>query len=178
MIDIIVFASILAYNSPRLSNIAFRVIINSLQEFCKSFLPGQPIMAIDYGGKKLGTALSTPDHLICLPYKLLTKADDQIPRLLHLLNQTKACAIVIGLPVNMDGSNSAQTEIVLNFANKLSRLTDLSIFMQDERLTSRLASNLLKTFGLNRRQRDQRDDLAAASLILETTLSAAKKLIV
>lgn len=48
--------------------------------------------------------------------------------------------------------------------------------MQDERLTSKLANNLLKSFGLNRKKRDAQDDLTAASLILETTLESVKRL--
>jgi putative Holliday junction resolvase len=154
------------------------MIIDSLQEFCKFFFNGKKIMAIDYGNKKIGVALSTPDHLICLPYKLISTMNDKekIQELLTIFTKENICAIVVGLPVNMDGSSSIQTTVTLNFAKELSLVTPLPIFMQDERLTSKLANNLLKTFGLNRKQRGEQDDLTAASLILETTLESVKRL--
>ena len=154
------------------------MIIDTLQEFHKFFSPGKPIMAIDYGSKKLGTALTTRDHMICMPYRLILQADNntKIRELLAIIKNENVCAIVIGLPVSMDGHASEQTALTLKFAHELENRTGLPIFMQDERLTSRMADNLLKEFGLNRKQRARQDDLTAASLILETTLESAKRL--
>ena len=76
----------------------------------------------------------------------------------------------------MNGTKSEQTLIVENFANKLTKRTELPIFFQDERLTSKAANNLLKDFGLKRKNRNSIDDLAAASMILETALTSASKL--
>jgi putative Holliday junction resolvase len=135
-------------------------------------------MSIDYGSKKLGTALSALDHSMCLPYRLISKTgdNDKIKELLDIIKDKNICAIIIGLPINMDGTTGPQTDITLKFAKELAARTDLPIFMQDERLTSKLAGNLLKGFGLNRRQQAAKDDLTAASLILETTLESAKRL--
>lgn len=154
------------------------MIIDTLQEFCKFFSQEGAIISIDYGSKKLGTALSALGHSMCLPYKLISKTDDndKIKELLDIIKDKNICAIIIGLPINMDGTPSEQTAITLKFAKELSAKTDLPIFMQDERLTSKLAGNLLKGFGLNRKQRNAQDDLTAASLILETTLESAKRL--
>ena len=82
----------------------------------------------------------------------------------------------MGLPVNMDGTNSEQTKIVVNFVNKLAKKTNLPIYLQDERLTSKAADSLLRNMGFNRKQRNERDDMAAASMILETTLESARRL--
>ena len=76
----------------------------------------------------------------------------------------------------MDGTSSSQAKIVTSFVNKLAKETNLPIYLQDERLTSRAADNMLKNMGFNRRQRNERDDMAAASLILETVLESVKKL--
>ena len=65
-----------------------------------------------------------------------------------------------------------------SFVNKLAKETNLPIYLQDERLTSRAADNMLKNMGFNRRQRNQRDDMAAASLILETVLESVKKIVI
>ena len=65
---------------------------------------------------------------------------------------------------------------MINFVDKLAKKTNLPIYLQDERLTSKAADSLLRNMGFNRKQRNERDDMAAASMILETTLESAKRL--
>lgn len=153
------------------------MIFASLQDFCKFFELGKSIIAIDYGQKKIGIALSSPDHLIPMPLKMIMVIGikEQLVSIMNLLEEKKPCAIVLGFPVNMDGSKSEQSLIVENFANKLAGRTNLPIFLQDERLTSRAADNFIKDLGFNRKKRNQKDDLAAASMILETTLLSVSK---
>jgi putative Holliday junction resolvase len=152
------------------------MIINSLQEFCQFFQKGKPIISIDYGLKKLGLAISTPDHHLPMPLRIIENESDRkkITDVISILKENNICAIVIGLPINMNGTKSEQTLIVEQFATKLTKRTELPIFFQDERLTSKAANNLLKDFGLKRKNRNSIDDLAAASMILETTLDSAK----
>ena len=150
------------------------MIINTLEEFCTFFKLNQPLIGVDYGQKKIGLAISTPDHKMCLPLCMLT-GDSQKKKLNEIATIAKeknACGIVIGLPLSMDGSKSEQTNIVEEFAEKLARRTNLPIFLQDERLTSKAADSLLKSFGLSRKDRNNQDDLTAASMILETTLKS------
>ena len=150
------------------------MIIETIQEFCTFFKERQPLISIDYGQKKIGLAISTPDHKMSLPLQLLL-GDSEKKKLNQIAEITKAknaCAIVLGLPLNMDGTKSEQTIIVERFAEKLEKRTNLPIFLQDERLTSRAADNLLKSFGIKRKVRNTNDDLTAASLILETTLKS------
>jgi len=101
-----------------------------------------------------------------------------VDRIIDFIVKNNICAIVVGLPVNMDGTSSSQAKIVTSFVNKLAKETNLPIYLQDERLTSRAADNMLKNMGLNRRQRNERDDMAAASLILETVLESVKKIVI
>jgi putative Holliday junction resolvase len=108
-----------------------------------------------------------------MPLKLLTGDSDKkkLNEIINIIQEKNAGGIVIGLPINMDGSNSDQTELTEKFAIKLSKRTLLPIFLQDERLTSKAANNLFKDLGFNRKHRNSMDDLAAASMILETTLN-------
>lgn len=154
------------------------MIINSVQEFYSFFEKNRPLLGIDYGNKKIGIAISSHDHAIAMPHSIvLAKSEpDKLNKILDIVIKNNICAIVIGLPVYMDGTHSEQTKTTMSFAQKLSEKTKLPVFMQDERLTSRAADNLLKDMGFNRKQRNQRDDLASASLILETTLLSAGKL--
>ena len=154
------------------------MIITTLQEFCKHFRKGKPVISIDYGTRKLGLAISSPDHHLPMPLKLIVVESDKrkLKELLEIIQEQSVCAIVIGLPLNMDGTKSTQTLLVEGSAAKLSNRNNLPIFMQDERLTSKLADNLLKSFGLKRKNRNAQDDLTAASMILETTLDSIKRL--
>ncbi len=154
------------------------MIINTLQEFYKFFQPNRPILSIDYGQKKIGLGISSPDHHLPMPLKIINgKSDKQkLQKIISIILEKNICAIVIGLPINMDGTKSEQTFIVEKFANQLQISSELPIFMQDERLTSKLASNLLKEIGLKRKERDSKDDLIAACMILETTLESCKKI--
>ena len=111
------------------------MIIDILQEFCTFFKAQQPLIGIDYGQKKIGLAMSTPDHQMSLPFELIT-GDSEKKKLNHIVEVTKnknICAIVVGLPLNMDGTKSDQTIIVEKFAEKLEKRTNLPIFFQDER---------------------------------------------
>ena len=155
------------------------MIIDTLQEFCTFFKLGQPLIGVDYGQKKIGLAISTPDHQMSMPLQLLT-GDSEKKKLNEIADIAKnkhACTIVIGIPFNMDGTKSEQTLIVEKFTEKLERRTHLPIFLQDERLTSRAADNLLKSFGIKRKNRNKNDDLTAASMILETTLQSRQHLV-
>ena len=154
------------------------MIIYTLQEFCKFFKQGMPIVSIDYGKKKIGVAISTPDHNVPMPLQIIRGDSEKkkLQEIVRILVTKNICAIIIGLPINMDGTKSEQTLIVEKFSEKLKNRTNLPIFMQDERLTSIAADNLLKEFGLKRKDRNSSDDLIAASLILETTLNASKRL--
>ncbi|GAB4163137.1 MAG: Holliday junction resolvase RuvX [Rickettsiaceae bacterium] len=154
------------------------MITNSLQEFYQFFCKGRPIIAIDYGLKKVGLAISSPDHHLPMPFKLIISDSEKqkLAEITRILEEKMVCAIVIGWPINMDGTKSNQTIAVEQFAAKLEARTKLPIFFQDERLTSKAADNFLKDLGINRRQRNSRDDLAAASMILETTLDSIKKI--
>ncbi len=154
------------------------MVIESINEFYSLLNKDQAILAIDYGSKKIGTAISTPDHKMAMPYSIITldKEHEKINKINDIITQNNICAIVIGLPLNMDGSTSAQTNIVKKFVDKIAKKLQLPIFLQDERLTSKAANNLLKIMGLNRKQRNQKDDMTAASLILETTLNSMTKM--
>ena len=154
------------------------MIINSLQEFYSFFEISKPLLAIDYGNKKIGLAISSPDHIIAMPHSIIAVDNDRekLDRIIDFIVKYNICAIVVGLPVNMDGTSSSQAKIVNNFVNKLIKKTNLPVYLLDERLTSRAADSMLKNMGLNRRQRNERDDMVAASMILETALESVKKL--
>lgn len=153
------------------------MISPTLDAFCQKLTAGQRLIAIDYGGKKLGVAISDPSLCMALPMNIIVEPNDErkIAHIIRISNENAAGGIVLGLPINMDGTRSEQTEIVQKFADKLASKTNLSIFLQDERMTTKAADNLLKTFGLKRKERNARDDSIAACLILDTVLDYYQK---
>ena len=154
------------------------MIISSLQEFYSFFEPNKPLLAIDYGNKKIGLAISNQNHTMAMPHSMIlaAKEEEKLVKITDFLEKYNICAVIVGLPINMDGSTGKQSEIVTNFARKLAARTNLPIYLQDERLTSKAASSLLKNIGLRRKQRDKIDDMTAASLILETVVNSVRNL--
>lgn len=153
------------------------MVTNNLQEFRQFLKPNQSVIGIDYGQKKVGIAVSNQERTLSMPLKTLNINGnaDKIAAILDLVKSYNACALVMGLPVNLDGTESEQTRIVVKFAENLAQTTALGIFLQDERLTSKAADSLLKSFGLNRKKRNRSDDSIAAGMILETTLDSINR---
>jgi len=146
------------------------MITKDIQEFCLKLGSVGVILAIDFGTKKLGLAISDPSRIMAMPLSVIPA---EISQLKAIIEQRKPAGIVMGLPINMDGTSGAQAALVEKFAQKLFGLCELPILLQDERLTTRAASNALKILGLNRKLRDSRDDQVAACMILETALERA-----
>ncbi|WP_341789657.1 Holliday junction resolvase RuvX [Rickettsia endosymbiont of Polydrusus tereticollis] len=153
------------------------MIIKNLQEFYRLLPVNYPLIALDHGTKKIGVALSNQERTIAMPLCVANAINKkaQITTILNLIEKYKVCGIVIGLPINMSGEIGTQAEIVLKFAEDFTKHTDLPIYLQDERLTTKAANNLLKSFGVKRKERNNNDDVIAASMILETTLDSIKK---
>lgn len=154
------------------------MIVNSLQEFSEVLKSNRPIIAIDYGEKKTGIAISNQERTLSMPIKTIYEVQEQkkIVSILDLITAYSACAIVVGLPMHMNGQISSQAELVLKFVDKLIASSELPIYLQDERLTSKAADNLLKSLGMKRKERNDRDDSLAASMLLETVLGSMARL--
>jgi putative Holliday junction resolvase len=152
------------------------MIVSSLQEFYESLTPNSPILGIDHGAKKLGTAISDPGKIMALPLEVasIEKETAKLDYIKQLVLKYKAGGVVLGLPTYMDGSASSQTHAVNNFAKKLASKISIPIFLQDERLTTAAAQSLLRDTGMKRKQRDMVDDKISASLILEEVIDKLK----
>ncbi|RYE06479.1 MAG: Holliday junction resolvase RuvX [Rickettsiaceae bacterium] len=154
------------------------MITRDLRVFYDGIIKGSPIIAIDYGNRKTGIAISNHEHSFSIPLEIIENISDhaKLDQITSLLNKHSCGAIVIGLPIAMNGSTTEQTKITLGFAAKLAKLTSCLIYLQDERLTSRAANNLLKSFGIKRKARNATDDSVAANIILQDTLNSISKL--
>ncbi|AFC69568.1 crossover junction endodeoxyribonuclease RuvA [Rickettsia amblyommatis] len=152
------------------------MIIKNLQEFYRLLIPNAPLIAIDYGSKKLGIALSNQERSIAMPLNTITEIKIVITALLNIIEKYKVCGVIIGLPIDMSGAVTEQTNIVMKFAEELAKSINLPIYLQDERLTTKAANNFLKSLGVKRKDRNNNDDAVAASMILETVLDSIKNI--
>jgi putative Holliday junction resolvase len=152
------------------------MITKNLQEFHQLLLPKFPLIALDYGTKKIGIAISNQERTIAMPVQSIPENKAQISSIMQLIAKYRACGIVIGLPVNMRGEIGEQAKVVLKFAANFAKNTNIPIYLQDERLTTKAANNFLKSFGIKRKERNNNDDIIAASMILETTLDSINRI--
>ena len=129
----------------------------------------QPVVvALDYGRKRIGIAVSSPLGTVHPRPRLNRKTLEQdLGALRELVLDANAAEAVLGLPHNMDGTISAMEREVREFAKKLAAACDVPVFGVDERLTSAEADARLKELELDGRERKRRIDSAAACIVLE-----------
>lgn len=126
-------------------------------------------LAIDYGLKRVGIAVSDVDGRFAFPRCTLKRETRAafFAELLALLEKEQAEAIVLGLPLHIDGSECLTTRQVRNFAESLKRRTPLPIYWVDEVLSSAIAESELQEFGLKNSEVKRVLDQQAAVFILE-----------
>jgi putative Holliday junction resolvase len=146
--------------------------ILALEEFAAALPGGARLIGIDVGTKTLGLALSDVTRSIASGLVTLRRSRfaADADRLLELAAEHGAGGFVIGLPLSLDGSESARTQATRAFARNLSRLTPLHILLWDERLSTVAAERSLLEADASRRRRAEVIDKVAATIILQGAL--------
>lgn len=133
---------------------------------------GRPLIGLDLGTKTIGVAVS--DRLLTVATPLLTikrsKFTADAAQLLEIADQRQIGGIVLGLPINMDGSEGPRCQATRAFARNLSRLSDIAIGFWDERLSTIAAERALLEADTSRKRRAEVIDHVAASYILQGVL--------
>lgn len=134
-------------------------------------------MGLDIGRKTIGVALSDPAGLTAQPVTTIkrTSLSKDMEEVLGLAAENEVTAIVAGLPLNMDGSHSSQTEFVLKFIEKLKERTDIPLKTWDERLSTVAVERLLIESEMRREKRKEVVDKLAAAYILQGYLDSRRK---
>lgn len=131
------------------------------------------IMALDYGTVRIGIALSDLTQIIANGYANYqrTSLKNDLNHLKQIINENKVGKIVVGLPLNMDGSESSQTLKTKEFIEILrNEIPNIPIEVLDERLTSMVAEKLLISADISRAKRKQVIDKMSATIILQDYL--------
>ena len=128
-----------------------------------------PLLALDPGTKLIGIAISDINKKIATPMEVLEfkKYNDLKEKLLNIIKERKVGGIVIGNPINMDGSIGPRSQSSNSLADNLSSDLKLPILLWDERLSTSAAEKLLIEADLSRKKRSAIIDKIAASFILQ-----------
>jgi len=145
----------------------------------KAAAPAGRLLALDVGAKTIGLATSDALRLLATPLATLKrgKLAADLARLAELARQHEVTALVVGLPLNMDGSEGPRCQSVRQFVANIaahgpSELAGLPVVLQDERLsTAAVTRGMIEDYDMSRAKRAQRVDAAAAAWILESALA-------
>lgn len=121
-------------------------------------------LAIDYGLKRIGLAICDPSEIISSPLTVIKNSDKLIDEIAKIIDSESVEALVIGLPLNMDGSVGPQAEITQKFAQQLEKAVDIPIHFQDERLSTFEAEQKLNAADI-KKTRAPIDAIAAAQIL-------------
>ena len=139
--------------------------------------PDTPWMGLDLGEKTIGVAVSDATRLVASPLELIRKSKftHEAEQLFKLMAHRKVSALVIGLPVNMDGTEGPRAQSCRAFARNLERLRPVNVAFWDERLsTSAVERFLIEDLDLNRKRRAEVVDRTAAAWILQGALDRVR----
>lgn len=132
-------------------------------------------IALDIGDVRIGIATSDPLGIIASGYETYVRknSDDDFRYISKLCKEKEADTIVIGLPINMDGTSGIRVQIVRDFGTKLKTFIEeqIKIAYLDERLTTVQAERMLISSGVRRDDRKKIIDKVAATIILQTYLN-------
>ncbi|MBX9805080.1 MAG: Holliday junction resolvase RuvX [Alphaproteobacteria bacterium] len=137
---------------------------------------GRRILGIDLGEKTIGVAISDATWSIATPVMVIrrTNKNADIASVLSLASQYHAVGIVVGLPVNMNGSHGPQAEKMREFARSLSELSEVLVALWDERLSTAAVNRTLIDADMSRKRRGEVVDKLAATYILQGALDRLK----
>jgi len=128
------------------------------------------ILGVDYGGKRIGTALSDESCVIATPLEVLDGKQSLRPQFRRLKEEHDIEKIVIGLPLSMDGSEGPMAEKVKTFAKRIEAWLGIVCVLWDERLTSAQAGTVARKSG--NAANKGKNNLVAATIILQSYLDS------
>jgi putative Holliday junction resolvase len=138
------------------------------------------ILAVDYGERRVGLALSDPTATIAQPLPTILRRRGKRPpvaRVLEIAQSNDVAEFVLGLPLTLEGDDSDWTREVRAFGETLAQRSGLQVHFIDERMTSVRAERAVRAMGLKKRERQQKEriDAAAAMLILQAHLDRRQR---
>lgn len=146
-------------------------------DFSNKVEKGSRILGIDPGKKNVGISISDPNQKIATPLKIIVikKFKKFLEDLNKVILDYEIRGIVVGNPINMDGSLGPRSQSAKDFAQNISKNTNLPITLWDERLSSEGAFNLMSDLDINASKKTEKLDQHAAAFILQGYLDFLNK---
>ena len=135
-------------------------------------------LGLDLGTKTLGISISDVTSTIATSLITIRHNEDYdylIEEIIKIIQEKNIQALVLGLPKNMNNTIGERGEKVLKFKEQLENKTNLNVYLEDERLTTKVAENILITADISRKKRKKVIDKLAATVILQSYLDKEKK---
>ena len=135
-------------------------------------------LGLDLGSRTLGIATSDSMGLIASNYGVIRHREEYarlVKEVSDLVNELKIDAIVLGFPKNMNNSIGPKGELSLKFKSELEKVLSIPIYLQDERLSTKSATDMLISADVSRKGRKKVVDGVAAAIILQTYLDKERK---
>ena len=143
--------------------------IVSIDEFKTVIENNSRLLGIDHGGKNIGFAICDENQKVATPLKILQKSKFEvlIKQINQIIKENHIKGIIIGNPINMDGTSGKSSQSASDFAKNLSKSITIPITMWDERLSSEGSFKITKELGTNVTNRVNKLDKNAAAFILQ-----------
>ena len=141
----------------------------TIEEFKKKQSETCRLIGLDLGSKRIGVSICDEKQSIATPLKTLNKtsADNLINELKMIIEENSIKGIIIGYPINMDGTLGRSAQSVHDVSNNLEKKLDIDVCLWDERLSTVGAVNLSSQLDINVTKREKNIDQNAAAFILQ-----------
>ncbi|WP_440672209.1 Holliday junction resolvase RuvX [Candidatus Pelagibacter sp. HIMB1715] len=141
----------------------------TIEEFKKKQSEKCRLIGLDLGSKRIGVSICDEKQLIATPYKTIHKSknNELIEELKNIIQENDIKAIIIGYPLNMDGSSGSSAQSVNDVSKNIDKEIDVDVCLWDERLSTVGAFNLSSQLNVNVSKREKNIDQNAAAFILQ-----------
>ena len=146
-------------------------------DFAKLITEGSRLLGIDPGKRNVGIAICDPSHLIATPYETIQakKLKNLLEELDKIIIENNIKGIVVGHPINMDGTEGPRSQSTKDFVKNIIKHTHLPVTLWDERLSSVGAFKSMQDLGINSSSKKDKLDENSAAFILQGFIDYLKK---
>ena len=148
-----------------------------IEDFKKSIEKKSRLLGIDPGKNRIGIAISDEDKLVSTPLKTIFKKNNSnfINEIQTIIEENNIKGIIVGNPINMDGSKGPSAQSAEDFSKYISNNVSIPVTMWDERLSSQGAFNLSSNLDINISKKVNKLDQNAASFILQGAIDYIRR---
>jgi putative holliday junction resolvase len=150
------------------------MLLSSARDLASLLKAKERLLGLDVGEKTIGLALSDVGRMIATPLKTITRAkfSKDAEALLDIIKEQNVGGLVLGYPINMDGTQGPRCQSIRQFTRNLAEKTPLPMLLQDERMSTMAVTRTMLDADLSRARRAELVDKMAASYILQGALDA------